>query len=105
LLWWFLTDLVFIPWYKKKLNLYCNFQLLVFSLLALPTLVRVRCGRILLQSTLVVDLLIEQVLEGEPVPEGQLQHLKVINEITSQCKIYKSYLFKVLKIGAQLDII
>ncbi len=43
------------------------------------------------------------MLEGEPVAEGQLQHLKVINEITSQCKIYKSYLFKVLKIGAQLD--
>jgi len=35
----------------------------------------VRCGRALLQSTVVVDLLVVQVVEGEPVAEGQLQHL------------------------------
>ncbi len=45
----------------------------------------VRCGRALLQSTVVVDLLVVQVLEGEPVAEGQLQHLKSVDEITSQC--------------------
>ena len=28
------------------------------------------CGRALLQSTVVVDLLVVQVLEGEPVAEG-----------------------------------
>jgi len=35
----------------------------------------VRCGRALLQSTADVDLLVVQVLEVEPVAEGQLQHL------------------------------
>ncbi len=39
----------------------------------------VRCGRTLLQSTVVV------VLEGEPVTEGQFQHLKFVDELTSQC--------------------
>ena len=29
-----------------------------------------RCGRALLQSTVVVDLLVVQVLEGVPVAEG-----------------------------------
>jgi len=45
----------------------------------------VRCGRALLQSTVVVDLLVVQVLEGEPVAKGPLQHLKSVDEITSQC--------------------
>ncbi len=45
----------------------------------------VRCGRALLQFTVVVDLLIVQVLEGEPVAEGQLQHLKFVDKITSKC--------------------
>jgi hypothetical protein len=36
-----------------------------------------RCGRALLQSTVDVDLLVVQVLEGEPVAEGQLQHLSL----------------------------
>ena len=30
----------------------------------------VRCGRALLQSAVVADLLVVQVLEGEPVAEG-----------------------------------
>ena len=32
--------------------------------------VTVRCGRALLQSAVVADLLVVQVLEGEPVTEG-----------------------------------
>ena len=35
----------------------------------------VRCARALFQSTVVVDLLVVQVFEGEPVTEGQPQHL------------------------------
>ncbi len=34
----------------------------------------VRGGRTLLQSTVVVDLLVVQVVEGKPIAEGQLQH-------------------------------
>jgi len=45
----------------------------------------VRCGRVLLQSTVFVELVVVQVLEGEPVAEGHLQHLKFVDEITSQC--------------------
>ncbi len=44
----------------------------------------VRCGRALLQSTVVVDLFVVQVLEGEPFAEGQLQHLQFVDEITIQ---------------------
>ena len=35
-------------------------------------------------STVVVDLLEVQVHEGESVTEGQLQHLKFVDEITRQ---------------------
>ena len=35
----------------------------------------VRCGRALLQSAVVADLLVVHLLEGEPVTEGQPQHL------------------------------
>jgi hypothetical protein len=34
-------------------------------------------GRALLQTTVVVDLHVVQVLEGEPVSEGELQHLSL----------------------------
>ena len=47
-----------------------------------------RCGRELLQTSVIVDLLVVQVLEGEPVTEGGLQH--IVEERTSQCKMYKS---------------
>jgi len=63
----------------------------------------VKCGRALLQSTVVVVLLVVQALKGEPVTEGQLQHLKFVDEVTCQCKMYKSVLFKVIEIDAQLD--
>jgi hypothetical protein len=44
------------------------------------------------------------VVEGEPVAEGQLQHLGFFaDERTSKCQMYKSDLFKVIKIGAQLE--
>jgi len=43
------------------------------------------------------------VLEGEPVSEGQLQHLKFVDEIKVKVKMYKSDLIKVIKIGVQLD--
>ena len=57
-----------------------------------------RCGRAILQSTVVVDLLEVQVLEEGPVTEVYLQHLAELDEITSQCKMYKSDLFKVVKV-------
>ncbi len=37
------------------------------------------------QSTVVADLVVLHMFEGEPVTEGQLQHLKFVDEITSQC--------------------
>jgi hypothetical protein len=43
-------------------------------------------GAVLLQSTLsvAVELLVVQVLEGGPVAEGQLRHLKFVNERKSK---------------------
>ena len=49
-------------------------------------------------SYVVVDLLVVQVLEGEPVTEVKPQHTIEIEESTSQCKMYKSDLFKVVKV-------
>jgi hypothetical protein len=57
----------------------------IFDRLSYVIVLGVRCGRALLQSTVVVDLLVVQVLEGEPVTEGQLQHLKFVDERKSQC--------------------
>ena len=47
------------------------------SIKILSIMIFVRCGRALLQSTVVVDLLVVQVLEFGPVTEGQLQHLSL----------------------------
>ncbi len=51
----------------------------------------VRCDWALLQSNVVVDLLVVQVLEGGQVTESKLQ-----DERPSQSKMYMSDLFKIL---------